>query len=171
MVDRRRATHIAMMAQGVRSCTCRKIKGKFSDSGHTPGRAATCDDDGTEARGRARSLRSGAVTRSDDSEVPDYASMVRLDGRRFIVLGAGNGIGRQTAHALASVGARLVCVDRDGDLAHDVADEVGGTPWVGDATRRAEMERLFSEGPAVLGGLDGVVDIIGMSHYASLLDV
>jgi NAD(P)-dependent dehydrogenase (short-subunit alcohol dehydrogenase family) len=97
--------------------------------------------------------------------------MVRLDGLRFIVLGAGNGIGRQTAHALASVGARLVCVDRDGDLAHDVADEVGGTPWVGDATRRAEMERLFSEGPAVLGGLDGIVDIIGMSHYASLLDV
>jgi NAD(P)-dependent dehydrogenase (short-subunit alcohol dehydrogenase family) len=103
--------------------------------------------------------------------VPDYASLVRLDGRRFIVLGAGNGIGRQSAHALASVGARLVCVDCDGDLAHDVADEVGGTPWVGDATQRAEMERLFSEGPAVLGGLDGIVDIIGMSHYASLLEV
>jgi NAD(P)-dependent dehydrogenase (short-subunit alcohol dehydrogenase family) len=33
------------------------------------------------------------------------------------------------------------------------------------------MERLFSEGPAVLGGLDGIVDIIGMSHYASLLEV
>jgi NAD(P)-dependent dehydrogenase (short-subunit alcohol dehydrogenase family) len=103
--------------------------------------------------------------------VPDYASLVRLDGRRFIVLGAGNGIGRQTTHALASVGARLVCVDRDGDLAHDIATEVGGTPWVGDATQRAEMERLFSEGPAVLGGLDGIVDIIGMSHYASLLEV
>jgi NAD(P)-dependent dehydrogenase (short-subunit alcohol dehydrogenase family) len=111
------------------------------------------------------------VTRSDDSEVPDYASLVRLDRRRFIVLGAGNGIGRQTSHALASVGARLVCVDVDGDLAHDIADEVGGTPWVGDATQRAEMERLFSEGPAALGGLDGVVDIIGASHYASLLEV
>ena len=43
------------------------------------------------------------VTRTDDSPVPDYASLLRLDGRRFVVLGAGQGIGRQAAHTLASV--------------------------------------------------------------------
>ena len=47
------------------------------------------------------------MTRTDDTPVPDYPGLLRLDGRRFVVLGAGQGIGRQASHALASVGARL----------------------------------------------------------------
>ena len=61
------------------------------------------------------------MTRTDDSPVPDYASMLRLDGRRIIVVGAGNGIGRQASHALASMGARLCCVDVEPDLASEIA--------------------------------------------------
>jgi NAD(P)-dependent dehydrogenase (short-subunit alcohol dehydrogenase family) len=111
------------------------------------------------------------MTRTDDSAVPDYPSLVRLDGRRYVVIGAGQGIGRQATHALASCGAQVVCVDRDGDLAADVAAEVGGTPWVGDVTQRDDMARLFTEAPATLGGLDGLVDIVGMARYGDLLDV
>ena len=33
------------------------------------------------------------MTRTDDSPVPDYPGLLRLDGRRFLVLGAGQGIG------------------------------------------------------------------------------
>jgi hypothetical protein len=44
---------------------------------------------------------------SDTTAVPDYASLLRLDGARFLVLGAGQGIGRQTAHALVANGARV----------------------------------------------------------------
>jgi NAD(P)-dependent dehydrogenase (short-subunit alcohol dehydrogenase family) len=51
------------------------------------------------------------MTTTDDSPVPQYPEWLRLDGRRFVVLGAGQGIGRQSAHALASVGARVACVD------------------------------------------------------------
>ena len=40
------------------------------------------------------------MTRADDSPVPDYAARLSLADRSFIVLGAGNGMGRQTAHAL-----------------------------------------------------------------------
>jgi NAD(P)-dependent dehydrogenase (short-subunit alcohol dehydrogenase family) len=111
------------------------------------------------------------MTRTDDTEVPDYAALNRLDGKRFVVIGAGQGIGRQASHALVRCGARVVCVDRDGDLAADIAAEVGGTAWVGDVTRRDDMERLFLEGPAVLGGLDGVVDIVGMARYGDLLEI
>ena len=75
------------------------------------------------------------MTRLDDSPVPDYANRLRLDDRRFVVIGAGQGIGRQTAHALAANGARLLCVDVDPGLAEDIAGEVGGTPWSGDATK------------------------------------
>ena len=112
-----------------------------------------------------------AVTRSDDSPVPDYPVQLRLDGRRFVVVGAGQGIGRQAAHALASVGARTFCIDVDADLASEIASEVGGTAGVGDATKRADVERLLQEAGAALGGIDGIVDIIGMSHYDALVDI
>jgi NAD(P)-dependent dehydrogenase (short-subunit alcohol dehydrogenase family) len=111
------------------------------------------------------------VTRTDDTEVPDYPGLLRLDGRRFVVIGAGQGIGRQASHALAQAGARLVVVDKDPDLAADIAAEVGGTAWSGDATDRDEVARLASSAVSALGGLDGLVDIIGMAQYASLLDV
>jgi NAD(P)-dependent dehydrogenase (short-subunit alcohol dehydrogenase family) len=111
------------------------------------------------------------MTRSDDSPVPDYPAQLRLDGRRFVVIGAGQGIGRQSVHALASVGARVACVDLDADLARDVAGEVDGIPVVGDATSRSGATQIFDEATARLGGLDGVVDIVGMARYASLLEM
>src|SRR5579872_4424156 len=106
------------------------------------------------------------MTRSDDSEVPDYLGMLRLDGRGMVVIGAGQGIGRQACHALAQAGAKVCCVDVDAGLADDIAAEVHGVAWSGDATRRADAERLFSEAPRLLTdigatGLSGIVDIVG----------
>jgi NAD(P)-dependent dehydrogenase (short-subunit alcohol dehydrogenase family) len=111
------------------------------------------------------------VTRSDDTPVPDYPAQLRLDGRRFVVIGAGQGIGRQAAHALASVGARTFCVDQDPDLAREIATEVDGAAGVGDATDRADSARMFAEAHVALGGVDGIVDIIGMAHYDALVDL
>src|SRR5262245_17498246 len=64
--------------------------------------------------------------RPDRSPVPDYRKLYDLDGRVMVVLGGGNGIGRQTCHALAQAGAKVVCVDRDSALAAEVAAEVNG---------------------------------------------
>lgn len=111
------------------------------------------------------------MTRTDDTEVPDYLGRLRLDGQGFVVLGAGQGIGRQASHALAQAGARLLLVDKDPDLAADIAREVDGAPWPGDATQRSEMERLVDDAADALGGrVSGAVDIIGMAQYASLFD-
>jgi NAD(P)-dependent dehydrogenase (short-subunit alcohol dehydrogenase family) len=96
--------------------------------------------------------------------------LLRLDGRRFVVLGAGQGIGRQASHALSTAGARCFCVDLDPDLADDIAGEVDGIAGVGNATVRADAARLFEEAADGMGGVDGVVDIIGMSRYEPLLD-
>lgn len=112
------------------------------------------------------------MTRTDNTPVPDYPGLLRLAGRGFVVLGAGQGIGRQATHALASAGARCFCVDLDADLAADVAAEVDGVAGVGDASSRTDMERLFAEADtafAPTGGLKGVVDIIGMARYGDLL--
>lgn len=112
------------------------------------------------------------MTRTDDSVVPDYQGRLRLDGRGFVVLGAGQGIGRQATHALAGAGARCFCVDLDEGLARDIAAEVGGVAGVGDATSREDATRLFEEADRALGdcgGVRGVVDIIGMARYGDLL--
>ena len=108
------------------------------------------------------------TTAPDPDAIPDYLGRLRLDGT-FVVLGAGQGIGRQTSHALAQAGARVVTVDREPDLAAAVAAEVDGVAWVGDITQRADLDRLVRELPDP-ASLRGVVDIVGMAQYSPLLE-
>ncbi len=110
------------------------------------------------------------MTRTDDSPVPDFAGRLRLDGRGVVLVGAGAGIGRQAAHALSQVGARVLCVDVEPDLAEEIAKEVGGIAWAGDATDRAGVERLVRDAKEQLGHVDAVIDIVGMSRYTALVD-
>ena len=99
--------------------------------------------------------------RTDQTLVPDYKKLYDLTGRVMVVLGGGNGIGRQTCHALAQAGATVVCVDRDQALADAVAAEVKGVPLVGDVTQRREVERVFAAA-AKHGPIRGAIDIVGM---------
>lgn len=99
--------------------------------------------------------------------MPDYRVLARLDDRRFVVLGGGNGIGRQVCHALAQAGARVVCVDMSRELAAAVADEIDGEAVVADVTERADMERLLAGG----GPVDGLVDIVGMPVLGPLAEL
>jgi NAD(P)-dependent dehydrogenase (short-subunit alcohol dehydrogenase family) len=107
----------------------------------------------------------------DANVVPDYASMIRLDGQVHVVLGAGQGIGYQTAHALAAFGAKVVCVDREADRAKMIADEIGGVPWVGELTERDSVASLFDFVGSELGRLDAVIDIVGLARYKALIDL
>jgi NAD(P)-dependent dehydrogenase (short-subunit alcohol dehydrogenase family) len=112
------------------------------------------------------------MTSTDQTPVPVYRDLLDLTGRNLVVLGAGQGMGRQTSHALAQSGARVVCVDIDDKLAHEIAEEVGGVPWVGDVTKSADAARLVDEATAVLGGpLHGFVDIIGLAEWVDALDI
>lgn len=104
----------------------------------------------------------------DQSAIPDYLGKLRLDQRVFVVLGGGNGIGRQACHALRQAGARIVCVDRDPALANAVAAETGGVALRADVTRREQVERVFEKAKRV-GPVRGVVDIVGMPHPGPLL--
>jgi NAD(P)-dependent dehydrogenase (short-subunit alcohol dehydrogenase family) len=93
-----------------------------------------------------------------------------MDGRLVIVLGAGAGIGRQAAHALAQAGAAVWCVDRDAELAAAVAAEVGGRAEAADVTRRDDMERVFSAATSTGQPVSGVVDVVGIAATGPLAD-
>jgi NAD(P)-dependent dehydrogenase (short-subunit alcohol dehydrogenase family) len=107
---------------------------------------------------------------TDNTPVPDYPALLRLDGKRFVVVGAGQGIGRQTSHALASVGAKLICVDNREDLANEIAGEVGGVPCVVDATKREDAQRAVDLCVSEFGGIDGLADIVGMAKYLDAVE-
>jgi len=103
------------------------------------------------------------MTQCDTSPVPHYE--LGLQNKVFVVLGAGQGIGRQTAHALSQAGGKVVCVGRGAEMTNAVATEVSGLAVVGDASKRADMERIFAQTLQVYGRLDGVVDIIGSANH------
>jgi NAD(P)-dependent dehydrogenase (short-subunit alcohol dehydrogenase family) len=104
------------------------------------------------------------------ASTPNYLALLSLQGRGFVVLGAGQGIGEQVAHALAQAGARVFCVDSDRDRADKIARDVGGHPCVADVTQRADLERVFGEARERLGAVNGIVDIVGVARLKSLAE-
>src|SRR5262249_7818599 len=107
---------------------------------------------------------------ADVAHPPDYLSLLNLKGRGFVVLGAGQGIGEQSAHALAQAGAKLLCVDSDAGRAEAIARAVGAQACVADVTKREDVARIFKDARAALGTVRGVVDIVGVARLKALAD-
>ncbi|MFI6322768.1 SDR family NAD(P)-dependent oxidoreductase [Nonomuraea sp. NPDC050556] len=58
-----------------------------------------------------------------------YEQLFRLDGRRAVVIGAGSGIGRESALALAAQGASVTCADVNLTAARETAGLCGGEAY------------------------------------------
>ena len=93
--------------------------------------------------------------------------MSLLDGKRTIVTGAGNGIGRETALVCAREGARVGVLDVDETAAaRTVADveAAGGEAiaLVADLADEAEVEAAVARAAAAWDGLDCVIGCAGV---------
>jgi NAD(P)-dependent dehydrogenase (short-subunit alcohol dehydrogenase family) len=89
-----------------------------------------------------------------------------LSGRSCLVTGSTRGIGRETARQLAGEGALVVTCGRGeapgvGERAHVVAD----------LSQPGEPERAVAEAADVLGGLNVVVNNVGVARHARFEDV
>ena len=94
----------------------------------------------------------GQATESAPARI-DYSRLFRLDGRRAVVVGAGSGIGRESALALAAHGAEVVCADRDVAAAKQTVAMGGGvTAYALDVLDTDAISRAARE----LGDDDGV---------------
>ncbi|MFI9556428.1 SDR family NAD(P)-dependent oxidoreductase [Nonomuraea endophytica] len=77
-----------------------------------------------------------------------YERLFRLDGRRAVVIGAGSGIGRESALALAAQGAEVVCADRDLPAAERTAALCGASAYEVDVLDAAAVWTLAAQAPA-----------------------
>jgi NAD(P)-dependent dehydrogenase (short-subunit alcohol dehydrogenase family) len=88
-----------------------------------------------------------------------------------LVTGGGSGIGAATVRALARAGAELVVLDRDKDLAAEVARSVGGLAIGCDVTDAAEVAAAFDRVAETYGGLDIVVSNAGAAWQGRIGEV
>ncbi|MEP9379624.1 SDR family NAD(P)-dependent oxidoreductase [Aquabacter sp. CN5-332] len=91
---------------------------------------------------------------------------IDLENRRAVVTGGAQGIGRAIVERFLASGAKVAIWDRDADLAHKTAGELGlerVTPITVDITDLAQVERAVEETLAALGRIDILVNNAGIS--------
>jgi NAD(P)-dependent dehydrogenase (short-subunit alcohol dehydrogenase family) len=84
--------------------------------------------------------------------------MAKLDGKVAIVTGAGRGIGREHAHALAGAGARVVVNDLGVSLAGDAA---------GDSPAEQVVDEITSAGGEAIADGENVADFDGAKRLVA----
>ncbi|MEU1687824.1 SDR family oxidoreductase [Micromonospora sp. NPDC005707] len=98
--------------------------------------------------------------------MPAYEKLFRLDGRRAVVVGAGSGIGRECARALAAHGVEVICADRDAESAALTAQLADGSPYVLDVLDPSAVSLAAAE----LGDVDVLVFTAATNVRKRLLD-
>lgn len=90
---------------------------------------------------------------------------IDLQGKRAVVTGGAQGIGRAVVERLLASGARVAIWDRDAALAERTAAELGGnvSAFAVDVTDLASVEKVTAETVAAFGGIDILVNNAGIS--------
>lgn len=100
-----------------------------------------------------------------------YATYPDLDGKAFLVLGTGDGIGRQIVRGLAANGVQVACLDADAAVAARAASLARrGVAIPADVTDPATVAHAFDQAQEAFGRLDAVVDVVGMLRTGRVVD-
>jgi phthalate 3,4-cis-dihydrodiol dehydrogenase len=96
-----------------------------------------------------------------------------LDGRRALVVGGGSGIGRAVLGAFAAEGAQIAALERDPAKCEALATDMPGCVTAqGDATSRADTGAAVAAACRAYGGLDVLVNCVGIfDFYRGLADL
>ena len=97
--------------------------------------------------------------------------MTGLAGRVALVTGAGQGIGRAVARALAAEGVRVAAADRSATGVEELAAACPGVlPQVADVTDARRVDALVDTAERLLGPLDLLVNVAGVLHTGDVVD-
>jgi meso-butanediol dehydrogenase/(S,S)-butanediol dehydrogenase/diacetyl reductase len=101
---------------------------------------------------------------------------MQLSDQVALVTGAGQGIGKASALALATAGANVVAVDIAGQSANDTAAAVArmgrrGVPIQADMGSVQDIDRMVAEAIAAFGRIDILVNNAGVTRRAYIMDL
>jgi 2-deoxy-D-gluconate 3-dehydrogenase len=123
--------------------------------------------------GQAAPIASSQASQVEPAEPPRSSRC--LAGRTAVVTGAGRGLGRAVALALAAEGAKLALLGRGAPSLDEVAHEIaaaGGValPIAVDITDEPQVERAAGTVAAELGGPDILINNAGAALVKPLLE-
>lgn len=113
---------------------------------------------------------------SESEDVPSQGKSSALAGKVAAVTGAGRGIGRSVALALAASGANVVLTSRTNDELERVAEEIRGcggeaSTLAGNIADTAFVDEYFDFIEESNGRLDTLINNAGAARFASLEEV
>lgn len=106
----------------------------------------------------------------------------RLEGRRALVTGGGQGLGEALCLRLAAEGAKVAVADINIETARAVAEKIGGVSLACDVTDYESCERMANEAAEAMGGIDllvcnaailfsGAIEDLDAARFKKVIDV
>ena len=92
----------------------------------------------------------------------------RVEGRVALVTGGAMGLGKADCERLAAEGAKVIVTDREVELAHKVADQIGGDAMALDVTDEQQWIDVMHAVQERHGGLDILVNNAGNVIFESI---
>lgn len=96
---------------------------------------------------------------------------MKLEGKRALVTGGSEGIGRAIAERLIEEGVRTAIMARRSDVLERTAGEIKAMAVAGDVSREEDVTVGVKQVVSGFGGIDILVNNAGIGYYAELSDI